>query len=76
MIHNSDHDTFLDQGIPAFLPIQDALDYPSHTYHSELDTVEHVAKADLNQNAQVIAVAVWGMLNGERLPHHAPTVLP
>ena len=53
----SDHDTFFERGIPAFSPIQDPLDYRSHTQHSELDNVDHVAKADLNHSAQVMALA-------------------
>lgn len=75
-IGSSDHVAFFDQGVPAFVPIQDLLDYRSHTYHSQLDTVDHVAKADLIQNAQVMAVTAWGMLNGERLPHQAPVAVP
>jgi carboxypeptidase Q len=68
----SDHDTFFARGIPAFSPLQDARDYRSHTQHSELDTVDHVAAADLAQGAQVMAAVAWSLLNGERLPHQAP----
>jgi hypothetical protein len=68
----SDHDVFFEQGIPAFSPMQETLDYRSHTQHSALDTIDHVAAADLLQGAQVMAVAAWGMLNGERLPHQSP----
>lgn len=76
LIGSSDHVTFFDQGVPAFLADQDLLDYRSHTYHSERDTVDHVNKADLIQNAQVMAVTAWGMLNGARMPHQAPVATP
>ncbi|PRC94596.1 M20/M25/M40 family metallo-hydrolase [Solimicrobium silvestre] len=67
--NGSDHDVFFEQGIPAFTPMQDPLDYRSHTHHSQVDTVDHVVLADLMQSAQVMAITVWGLLNGERLPH-------
>jgi Zn-dependent M28 family amino/carboxypeptidase len=70
----SDHDVFFEQGIPAFSAMQELRDYRSHTQHSAADTVDHVVKADLLQGAQVMAVAVWGLLNGERLPHQIPSV--
>jgi carboxypeptidase Q len=70
----SDHEVFFDQGIPAFAPMQELRNYRSHTQHSQADTVDHVVKADLVQNAQVMAVAAWGMLNSARLPHQ-PTLV-
>ncbi|MBC3872100.1 zinc-binding metallopeptidase family protein [Undibacterium flavidum] len=48
---------------------QDTLDYRSHTWHSQVDTVDHVAKENLVQNAQVMAAMTWAMLNGKKLPH-------
>jgi carboxypeptidase Q len=71
----SDHQAFFELGIPAFAPIQDPLDYRSHTWHSQVDTVDHVAKDNLIQNAQVMAVMTWAMLNGNKLPHQAPQIL-
>ncbi|HTL97842.1 MAG TPA: M20/M25/M40 family metallo-hydrolase [Holophagaceae bacterium] len=69
IIRGSDQDSFFEQGLPAFAPIQDPLDYETVTHHSQVDTVDHVDKAGLLQGAQVMAVAAWGLLNGERLPH-------
>ncbi|MFZ6799518.1 M20/M25/M40 family metallo-hydrolase [Undibacterium sp. Di24W] len=71
----SDHQAFFEQGIPAFAPIQDPLDYRSHTWHSQVDTVDHVSKDNLIQNAQVMAAMTWAILNGKKLPHVAPQVL-
>lgn len=69
----SDQDTFLDRGVPAFAPVQEPLDYDTRTHHSQVDTVDHVSEEGLLQGAQVMAVAAWGLLNGERLPHPAPS---
>jgi Zn-dependent M28 family amino/carboxypeptidase len=67
----SDHATFFDSGIPAFVAIQDPLNYRSHTQHTQADSIDQVKKADLVQAAQVMAVTAWGLLNGPRLPHVA-----
>jgi hypothetical protein len=68
----SDQAPFFDLGIPAFAAIQDPLNYPSHTQHTQADSIDQVRKADLVQAAQVMAVTAWGLLNGSRLPHVAP----
>ena len=68
----SDYDSFFEQGVPAFAPMQDALDYRSVTQHTQADTVEHVDKANLVQATQVMAVTAWGLLNAPRLPHVTP----
>lgn len=69
-IGGSDQESFFAKGVPAFSPIQDPLDYETSTHHSQVDTVDHVDKDGLLQGAQVMAVTAWGLLNGERLPHH------
>lgn len=67
--NGSDHAPFFDEGIPAFAAMQDALTYRSHTQHSQVDSIDHVRKADLVQGAQVMAVTAWGLLQDEKLPH-------
>lgn len=69
IIRGSDQDTFFDAGLPAFAPLQDPRDYETATHHSQVDTVDHVDPAALVQDAQVMAVAAWGLLNGPKLPH-------
>ena len=69
IMRGSDEESFFEKGIPAFGPLQDPLDYRTHTHHSEMDSLEHVVQADLTQGAQVMAVMAWGLLHGERLPH-------
>jgi len=68
----TDHWPFHQAGVPAFAATQEALDYHTHTHHSQVDTLDHVVKEDVIQGAQVMAAAAWGLLNGERLPHHDP----
>ena len=69
----SDQASFAAQGVPAFSAVQDPGDYFTHTHHSQVDTVDHVAKEDLVQATQVLAVTAWGLLHGERLPHQVVT---
>lgn len=70
----SDQDSFFKQGVPAFAPLQEARNYRSHAQHSQVDTIEHVDYAGLQQAAQVTAILAWELLNGERLPHVPATV--
>jgi hypothetical protein len=67
----SDQVSFFEQGIPAFGAVQDPLDYPTYTHHTEWDSVDRVRKNDLIQATQVMAVTAWSLLNGERLPHQS-----
>lgn len=68
----TDHWPFHRAGVPSFGALQEPLDYSTATHHSQVDTLDHVVKADLVQGAQALAVTAWGLLNGERLQHHAP----
>ncbi len=67
---NTDHWPFFQLGVPAFAATQDPVDYMKITHHSQADTFSHVIPADLVQGAQVMAATAWGLLNGERIPHH------
>jgi carboxypeptidase Q len=55
----SDHETFDKVGIPGFEFLQDELDYETRTHHSNLDTVDHLRQADLEQAAIVEAIFLW-----------------
>ena len=52
---NTDHQSFLAVGVPAFNPFQDYRDYDVRTHHTNMDTVEHVNPADIRQAAIVMA---------------------
>jgi hypothetical protein len=76
IIRGSDQDSFFHQGLPAFSPIQEPGDYETVTHHSQVDTVDHVDAAGLLQDAQVMTVVAWGLLNGDRLSHQVPSGHP
>lgn len=67
----SDHASFFELGVPAFVALQEPLNYQSHTQHTQLDGVDQVKKADLVQAAQVMAITAWELLHASRLPHLA-----
>ena len=52
---STDHVSFDAAGLPGFQFIQDGRDYFSRTHHSNIDTYEHLAEADLKQAAVVMA---------------------
>ena len=54
----SDHESFDRVGIPGFEFLQDELDYETRTHRSNLDTVDHLSQADLEQAAIVEAIPV------------------
>jgi hypothetical protein len=65
----TDHLSFDAVGLPGFQFIQDPLDYSSSTHHSNMDTLDHIQKADLMQAAAVIASVVYDAANRpEKLP--------
>lgn len=70
---DTDHWPFFQKGVPAFAATQDVLDYFTATHHTQLDTFDHVVKADFLQGCQVMAITAWGFLQmPERVPHAAP----
>jgi carboxypeptidase Q len=68
-IGGSDHESFLDVGIPAFFFIQDLIEFrePGSPYHSSLDTRDHLLPDDLKQAAAVVAATAYGLANREEL---------
>ena len=71
----SDHESFDAVGLPGFEFLQDELDYETRTHHSNLDTVDHLHAADLEQAAIVEAIFLWNsserdaMLPRKPFPH-------
>lgn len=58
-IGNTDHQSFAIYGLPAYQFIQDKLEY-DRTYHSIMDTYDHLSIEDLKNNAVITA---WLSLN-------------
>ena len=69
----TDHQSFDAVGLPAFDMLQDELDYWSHTWHSNLDTVDHVLPEDLMISAAFLAtLAYHAATRDEMMPREAP----
>ena len=56
-IGNTDHLSFIAQGVPAFNPIQDYTDYDTRIHHTNWDTPERVPVKDL-KSASVIYASI------------------
>lgn len=68
----SDHDSFDEAGLPGFDFLQDELDYETRTHHSNLDTVDHLHQADLEQAAIVEAIFIWNTSQREGMMPRMP----
>ncbi len=66
---STDHESFLDAGLPGFQFIQDELDYEAHTHHSTVDVYDHLQREDLVQASVVLATVLYhAAMRPERLP--------
>jgi Zn-dependent M28 family amino/carboxypeptidase len=66
---STDHVPFDLVGIPAFQFIQDPLEYETRTHHTNMDTYDHLAIADLQQAAIIVAGFVYNSaMRAELLP--------
>jgi hypothetical protein len=52
----TDHLSFDAAGIPGFQFIQDGLAYGAHTWHTSMDTYDHLSTSDLAHSAAIMAV--------------------
>ncbi|MFL6200881.1 MAG: M20/M25/M40 family metallo-hydrolase [Thermoanaerobaculia bacterium] len=65
----SDHEAFLDVGLPGFQFIQDELDYYARTHHSNMDVYDHLQREDLMQASVVVASFLYdAAMRPEKLP--------
>lgn len=68
-IGNTDHLSFIRQGILGFNPVQDYDGYDVREHHTNVDTPERIRVDDLKQNAMVLASFLYHAANRpERLP--------
>jgi hypothetical protein len=66
---NTDHESFLDVGLPGFQFIQDELDYYALTHHTDMDVYDHIQREDLMQASVVLATFLYhAAMRPERLP--------
>jgi hypothetical protein len=68
-VGGTDHLDFNHVGLPAFQFIQDPIDYETRTHHTNMDVLESLQPADLQQAAAIIATfAYHTAMRDERLP--------
>jgi hypothetical protein len=68
-VGGTDHLDFDHVGLPAFQFIQDPIDYDTRTHHTNMDVLESVQPADLQQAAAIVASFVYHTaMRDERLP--------
>ncbi len=64
----TDHMVFDALNVPAFQFVQDLIDLDSVTGHTDMDSLDHAIKKDLQINAAVIAATVAHIANLEEIP--------
>jgi hypothetical protein len=68
----TDHLGFDAVGLPGFQFIQDPMDYETRTHHSDMDTVDRLHEADLEQAAIVEAIFLWNTSEREAMMPRKP----
>lgn len=63
----TDHVSFILRGLPGFQFLQDWLDSPAVTHHSNMDTYERVVPEDVQRNAVIVASFVMLTANQDAL---------
>lgn len=63
----TDHVSFMLRGLPGFQFLQDWLDSPAVTHHSNMDTYERVVPPDVRKNAVIVASFVMLTANRDAL---------
>jgi acetylornithine deacetylase/succinyl-diaminopimelate desuccinylase-like protein len=58
-VGGTDHLDFDHVGLPAFQFVQDPLDYETRTHHTNMDVLESIQEADLQQAAAIVATFVY-----------------
>jgi carboxypeptidase Q len=69
---STDHMPFVSVGIPAFVFIQDPIDYESRTHHTNLDVAGLLLKDDLAQASVVVASVLYHVANRDELLPRMP----
>jgi carboxypeptidase Q len=68
----TDHLSFDAVGLPGFQYIQDPMDYETRTHHSDMDTVDRLHEADLEQAAVVEAIFLYNTSQREAMMPRKP----
>jgi carboxypeptidase Q len=68
----TDHLGFDAVGLPGFQFIQDPMDYETRVHHSDMDTMDRMHQADLEQGAIVEAIFLWNTSQREAMMPRKP----
>ncbi len=68
----TDHLSYDAVGLPGFQFIQDPMDYETRTHHSDMDTVDRLHAADLEQAAVVEAIFLYNTSEREAMMPRKP----
>lgn len=77
-IGNTDHLSFIAQGVPGFNPVQEFSDYDVRIHHTNMDTMERIKPDDLKQSATIFATLAYnaamrdGMIPRKEPPRPQP----
>jgi hypothetical protein len=73
----TDSTSFNAAGLPGINLGQDGLEYNSHTWHTNLDTIERVVETDVKRSAVAIASVVYHLaMRDDLLPRFASDAMP
>jgi hypothetical protein len=73
----TDSTSFNAAGLPGIGLGQDGIEYNSHTWHTNLDTIERIVENDVKRSAVAIASVVYHLaMRDELLPRFAPDAMP
>jgi len=73
----TDSTSFNAAGLPGIGLGQDGMEYNSHTWHTNLDTLERIVEADVKKSAIAIASAVYHVaMRDEMLPRFTAATMP
>lgn len=67
----SDHTTFHRAGVPAFMFVQDPLEYRTRTRHSNMDVFDYLQPDDVQQAAAVVAAFIYQAATSGEWPRPA-----
>jgi Zn-dependent M28 family amino/carboxypeptidase len=73
----TDSTSFNAAGLPGIGLGQDGMEYGSHTWHTNLDTLERIVEDDVKKSAIAIASSLYHIaMRDEMLPRYAPGQMP
>ena len=73
----TDSTSFNFAGLPGIGLQQDPIEYNSHTWHTNLDTLERIVEGDAKKSASAIAFAVYHLaMRDKMLPRFTPETMP